>query len=412
MALAVAAVTCTAAGMTTATTQAATTRPTAVGTVAYDLGDSAFRPPAKIGYEGANELAGTVYYPRDLEHGRHPLIVIEHGSWQTCADRKATDANAAAQRALEEAQRKGDTAEEERQEKILEKTGALIWRWPCAGRTPPLPSLNGYAYLGRKLAERGFVIVSIGTNGINATAEGQADTVYYARAALINAHLAMWQRLSSSGTGPLRGKFTDPRTHRPRDVGFAGHVDLSNVGTIGHSMGGGGVMQQVADQRRSEWPTGVTVRAAFALAPTDNWNEEIVTKVPFAVMWGTCDQVNTGHYFEDSAGHNRAPIYRYTLAGGNHDNYNTEWSPSGGQVGSKDDALPGTRPGTCRTQFPDGPQTDDRELTETRQRAITTTYVLAFFQRHLHGRKDFDAILTGRRHPKDVTPQYEVAHAS
>lgn len=367
-----------------------------VRSVAYDLGDEAFEPPVEAGYQGASELAATVYYPADLERGRHPLIVIEHGSWQTCADASATRANTAAQHALEAALENGDDAQAARQQAILEETSALMWAWPCAEGTRELPSRDGYAYLGQALARRGFVVVSIGTNGINATSAGQADSVYYARAELINAHLSMWRRLAAGEQGPLSGKFTDPRTGLTRQVGFAGHVDLSRVGTIGHSMGGGGVMQQIADRRHDRWPTGVTVRAAFALAPTDNWNGEPVTQVPFAVMWGTCDQVNTGRYVESMAGTNHTPIYGYTLAGGNHDFYNTQWSPRSGQVGAHDDAVPGTRPGTCRTQFPDGPQADRRRLTETRQRAITTAYVVAFFERHLNGRTSLEPLLTGR----------------
>ena len=111
-------------------------------------------------------------------------------------------------------------------------------------------------------------------------------------------------------------------------------------------------MQQIADGRHGEWPPGVDVRATFAFAPTDNWNGEIVTKVPFATMWGTCDQVNTGSYFQQSKGKNTVPIYRYTLTGGNHDFYNTQWSPSGGQFGAYDDAIRGTKDGACQAWIP------------------------------------------------------------
>ncbi|UOZ03490.1 hypothetical protein [Amycolatopsis sp. WQ 127309] len=373
-----------------------------VNTLVYDLGDQAFRPPASSGYDGANELNGIVYYPADLERGNHPLIMIQHGYWQTCADRVATERNTAAQAAFDAAQQAGDDQEAARQEKILTETSALMNRWPCAPGTKPLPSFAGYDYLGRQLASRGFVVVSVGVNGINSTSPGQAPSVYYARAALINAQLGLWQQLASTGQGPLRGRLIDPRTGRPAGVDFRGHVDLTDVGTIGHSMGGGGVMQQAADIRHGEWPPGVRVRAVFALAPTDNWNGEAVTQVPFAIMWGTCDQVNTGDYFASNAGRNHAPIYHYTLTGGNHDNYNTEWSPAGGQVGAHDEAIPGSAPGTCRTQFPGGPQSDQRELTEIRQRAVTSAYVTAFFERHLKNRTDFDAVLTGRRRPPGV----------
>ena len=331
--------------------------------VTYNLGDQAFQPPASIGYDGRNELNGVVFYPRDLASGTHPLVMIEHGLWDTCA------------------------------------IGTGTQQWPCPNGVGQIPSYRGYDYLAKQLAGLGFVVVSIGANGINATSFGQAPTVYYARAALINAQLAMWQQLSATGGGPLGGHFVDAAGGKST-VDFKGHVDLTDVGTIGHSMGGGGVMQQIADIRHDEWPPGVTVRATFAFAPTDNWNGEIVTKVPFATMWGTCDQVNTGSYFQQSKGNNTVPIYRYTLTGGNHDFYNTQWSPSSGQIGAYDDAIGGTKAGTCQAQIP-GQTThpDQRELTEQQQRTIASTYVTAFFLRHLKGVKAVDPLLDGR-----VTP--------
>lgn len=352
-----------ALGITAAPAQAETYD---VGSVTYNLGDQAFTPPASIGYDGRNELDGVVFYPRDLAHGTHPLIMIEHGLWDTCA------------------------------------VGTGTQDWPCPSGVGQIPSYRGYDYLAKQLASQGFVVVSIGTNGINATSFGQAPTVYYTRAALINAQLAMWQQLSATGGGPLKGQFTDAQGHKST-VDFKGHVDLTDVGTIGHSMGGGGVMQQIADIRHDEWPPGVNVRATFAFAPTDNWNGEIVTKVPFATMWGTCDQVNTGSYFQQSKGKNAVPIYRYTLTGGNHDFYNTQWSPSSGQVAGHDDAVPGTKPGYCQAWIP-GQTThpDQKELTEQQQRTIASTYVTAFFQRHLKGNKAVDPLLDGKVNPFDA----------
>ena len=84
-----------------------------------------------------------VFYPRDLAHGTHPLIMIEHGLRATCA---------------------GPTQ-----------------AWPCPAGEEQIPSYRGYDYLAEQLAGLGFVVVSIGANGINATSFGQAPTVYYAR---------------------------------------------------------------------------------------------------------------------------------------------------------------------------------------------------------------------------------------
>ncbi|WP_439680882.1 alpha/beta hydrolase [Embleya sp. MST-111070] len=373
-----------------------------VASVRYNLGDRAFvPPPVEAGqYEGANELAGVVHYPTDLARGRFPLVVIQHGLWDTCADRPASVDLAAALKARDAAMAAGDTVEAERQQKLADTAGDRLRGWPCAPGIEQISSKNGYDYLARDLAAQGFVVVSIGTNGINATSFGQAPTVYHARAALLNRHLAMWQQLSATGGGELAHRFTDPRDGRPRRVDFRGRVDMANVGTVGHSMGGGGVMQQAADLRRGDWPAGVTVKGVFALAPTSNWDNEPVTHVPFAVMWGTCDAVRGGNYFEWNAGRNTVPIHKFTVHGANHAFFNTQWSPSSGQVSAQDDAVPGGKPGTCLSQ--DDRNLDEVSLTEPTQRTLTTAYASAFFRRYLHGETGFDPILSGTRRPPGV----------
>jgi hypothetical protein len=385
------------AGVAQASAAPATDRPAGIAEVRFDLGEEAFTPPASVGYTGRSELSGSVYYPRDVSHGKHPLVLLQHGSWETCADRAAATAQAAAETALARAEAAGDQAEADRQQALVSEAGAKLWAWPCAAGVGPIPSSQGYAYLARDLAAKGFVVVSMGTNGINATAGGQADTVYQARAALINRYLTLWERLARTGEGPLRGAFTSPGTGAPVTVDFRHHIDMTDVGLLGHSMGGGGVMQEIADRNRSHWPHGVDIKAAFTLAPTDTWDGDPVTKTPFAVMWGTCDMVNTGEFFERNAGHNTAPVYKYTAVGGNHAYYNTQWSPSSHQVASRDDAVAGTRPGTCLSQYPGQPHTEDEQLTETRQRTATVHRVTAFFQRFLRDDTTLDPYLAGER---------------
>ncbi|MFF6995913.1 hypothetical protein ACFY93_13305 [Streptomyces sp. NPDC008313] len=149
----------------------------------------------------------------------------------------------------------------------------------------------------------------------------------------------------------------------------------------------------------THWPAGIGIKAAFALAPTSNWDNEPVTKTPFAVMWGTCDAVNTGSYFEDNRDANRAPLYKYAPSGGNHDYYNRQWSPSSGQVAAHDDAQPGTRPGTCASQYygQNHPQVDQPRLGEHDQRLVTEHRVTAFFERFLQSRAGRQPYLTGER---------------
>lgn len=370
-------------------------KPPAVGRTTYSLGDQAFTPTAS--YKGKNELAAVVHYPKDrsgVAPGRHPLIVMQHGLWTTCADRGAQRDHDRARKALDRAVETGDQAAEARLLKTLERLTDRLWAWPCKPGVKPLPSSSGYDYLAENLARQGFVVVSMGANGINATSGGQADSVYQARADLINKHLDLWRQLDE-GRGPLAGKVWD--TPRKGAMSFTHRVDLQRVGTLGHSMGGAGVMQHAADQRHKAWPTGVRVKAALGLAPSATWDNEPVTKVPLAVLWGTCDQVNTGEFIKWNSGRNKAPLHGITLTGGNHNNFNTQWSPAGRQVAGSDDALPGTRPGTCVSQ--DGKNQDHTRLGESAQRRLTTAYSTAFFRRYLLNDTSQNALLEGREKP-------------
>src|SRR3954452_9748645 len=198
--------------------------PVPVATAAYDLGDTAFRVPGFHHDPGDTEpapleLAGVVYYPRDLTGGPRPLVVVAHGMWESCVVPRppAPVPNGSAD-------------------------------WPCAAANPAMPSLRGYDYLGKALAGRGFVVVSVGLNGVNAGEQG--DIADLARAAVLNKHLAMWQQFAATGDGPLAGKL---------GADFRGKVDLSRVGTFGHSRGGRAVMWQAAAVHAADVPAGVRI---------------------------------------------------------------------------------------------------------------------------------------------------------
>ncbi len=287
-----------------------------VSTVTYDLGDQAFTDPDVTFFDRhpgkpvPMELAAVVLYPTDLGRTRHPLIVIEHGSWWSCIDRAAR-----------------------------KPTGG----WPCKRGEGSLRSYRGYGYLATGLAERGFVVVSISANAINAHVLGDAG--YLARAHLINRHLHMWQQLASTGRGPLRGTFVDPRTGREVRPGFRGRVDTRNVGTVGHSRAGKGVMWQASDKHRSEWPRGVRVRAVLPLAPVyftppgGSDRDTLVTKIPVKVITASCDGAvgeEGVQYVDDVEGRNPDASHE-SIAGGNHNHFNTRWSP--GRIGGEDDAI-------------------------------------------------------------------------
>lgn len=296
----------------------------------YSLGDRAFQVPGFLTEPGGPvadlELTAVVHAPRRLV-GRHPLVLLAHGYWQPCGN-------------------------------------AEDWAWPCPAGDP-FPSYRGYDYLGEELARQGFVVVSISANGVNAGMLGETADV--ARAALMSKHLEMWRDLND-GRGPLVRHLH----------GFRGHVDLTNVGTLGHSRGGRGAVYQASDKHVGELPGGVRIRAVLPLAPAGYYAPDPeapenldyrITKIPFAVMTGDCDSIaeQAGGYIRNAQGRNLVPIHHVTPKRANHNYFNTEWSYD------HDNDCGGAPTPT---------------LTPSQQRKVATTYIPAFFRQYLTGRPD------------------------
>ncbi|ATE55580.1 alpha/beta hydrolase [Actinosynnema pretiosum] len=397
----------------TLTPATALAHPVTVRTADYDLGDAAFHVPgfhaSPVEGEPARladlELVGRVHYPADLaRRGKLPLVLIQHGLWHSCADRDAEAAWKSSYTALYGPDPVTDPAEVERLEGRLQDASVALSRWPCAAGTPALPNHRGYDYLGRALAERGFVVVSIGVSGVNAGELGQIADL--ARAEVGYEHLRMWRRLAEDGTGPL----AEPLGR----LGFTGHVDLGSVGVVGHSRGGRAVMWQAARANRDRMPEGVAIRAVVPLAsvtyyaPDEDAPENLdyrVTDIPFGALAGSCDYATGGpQHFANARGHNSAQIALWEVRGANHNAYNTEWSPSSGQVMATDDAAeawaggPSTRPGPgqCAQVADERPV---RQLTEPEQRQVAVTYLSAFFAKHLKGDRRFDRVVDGTSSP-------------
>lgn len=295
--------------------------------VEYSLGDRAFQVPGfhtePDGPVADLELTAVVHAPRTLV-GKRPLVLLAHGYWKTCRN------------------------EEE-------------WLWPCP-KGDTFPSYRGYDYLAEELARQGFVVVSLSANGVNAGELGQPADV--ARAALMSKHLEMWRDLNE-GRGPLAGRLR----------GFTGHVDLTNVGTLGHSRGGRGAVWQASDNHAHALPAGVRIKAVLPLAPAGYYAPDPeapenldyrITKIPFAVMTGECDAAReqAGGYVRNAQGRNLVPVHHVTPKRANHNFFNTEWTYD--------------NDGSCQ----------DTGLTPEQQRKVAITYIPAFFRQYLYGARN------------------------
>ncbi len=187
------------------------------------------------------------------------------------------------------------------------------------------PSDPGYEWLGRLLASRGFIVVSVDENFLNGSFRGSPNRENDARAWILLEHLRVWQRWSEESGGP-----------------FAGRVDMDRVGLIGHSRGGEAVAIAAAFNRLERYPDdatiglphGFAIRSVVAIAPSDGQYEPMDRPTPLnGVSYLT---LQGGHDADVSVfmgarqwrrttleeGQIKASVWAYRA---NHGQFNTVW---------------------------------------------------------------------------------------
>jgi hypothetical protein len=303
----------------------------------YDLGDQVFQPSE---LPEAVELVGDVHFPTDIENGPYPLVLFMHGNHSTCYRRNRSS-----------------------------------YEWPCRNGWRPLPNHEGYDYIAERLASWGYVVVSVSANGVNVLGNFVDDTGMRQRGEVLERHIDLWREWSAVDDGPFGAT-------------FVGNVDLSRIGTMGHSRGGEGVVWNVIVDRERETPYGID--AVLALAPVD-FTRVTINEVAFDVMLPYCDgdvsDLQGIHFFDDSryvVPDDPTPKSTVTVMGANHNFFNRVWSPSGGYPGAFDDG----RWVQCRNQ-----------LTESQQRHVGASYIAGFFRRYLGDEVDLDPMWTGADAP-------------
>jgi len=354
-------------------------------TLEYNLGARSFSVPNLTdanGHPSPMEVQARVHLPPDAAKGHHPVIVLVPGYWPTCADAKAQK--------ITENPRSSEDA--------LTAAYDRLNRWPCAKGISQIPSYRGFDYLARALSGSGNIVISIGANGANAidTRSFEGDQ---ARAALIGKHLNLWQKFVATGKGPLSAVL--PARIRT-------HVDMKSVGLLGHSRAGRAVLQYAANANRGKWPAGVRIRAVLGLAPASGFGTDPATftntGTDVAIIGGSCDGVSNppfNPYFAPAVKGSRHPAYRWLFRGANHNYFNTQWSPSGGQVAAHDDAVhPKGQPHRCYDA-----SSTTTQLTEGEQRLLTRTFVTAFFGSALRNDRSQIGLLDGSRPVAGVTTE-------
>ncbi len=305
----------------------------------YDFGDRAFQP---TGLGAKVEIRADVHFPAGLPDGPYPIVLFMHGNHSSCY--RGTQAG---------------------------------FRWPCRRGWQPLPNHEGYDYAASRLASYGYVVVSVSANGVNVLGSQLADTGMRQRGELLEEHLDLWQEWSTAGGEPFGDR-------------FIGNVDMTNIGTMGHSRGGEGVVWHVIVDRERADPFGID--AVLPLAPVD-FTRETVNRVALAVVLPYCDgdvfDLQGVHLFDDARYRvpgDPKPKHTLTLYGANHNFFNSVWTPSSGYPGAFDDSF-----GRC-----------EDKLTPIQQRHIGARYIVSYFRRYLGGENDLDPVWTGETVPPKV----------
>jgi hypothetical protein len=238
----------------------------------------------------ATDLYGIVRYPADLDAGPYPLVLLLHGNHGNCRVAGTT----------------------------TDLCAELIGHeCPFAGYTTA-PNAAGMTFQAETLAAQGMIVATLSANALNCR---EVPTAYIGqRAELVLEHLRRWKSWHEGLDGPL-------------GTTFAGAVDLSRVGLVGHSRGGDAVAN--VPRRLAESPiAGVDVRSVFAIAPTDVLSTR-VGAAHYGTLLPACDgDVIT---LDGAAIHDRSVDDPYDRAqvftiGANHNFFNTEWTDDDGAL--------------------------------------------------------------------------------
>ncbi|MDE1464128.1 hypothetical protein [Spartinivicinus poritis] len=272
-----------------------------------------------VKYSPYVEVEGVTYFPEGQSN--LPVIVLLHGRHVTCYN--------------------------------IENNKAEM-RWPCKEDQSSIPSYKGYEYLGKHLASQGYFVVSISANGINAIEDfrdfekpnytkpplANSKAGKSARARLINHHLNLLWAAHTYGTNTKLGN-SDKANELAGKI--EGRLDFQRIGLMGHSRGGEGVLDYAKFNAVKN--DIFNVRSVLLIGSTNTHNMSL-TNASLGSILPYCDgdvkNLESARIFDKTIKVNsNNPHYQWTFMGGNHNYFNTTWSPGLFSAGTQDDWVGG-----------------------------------------------------------------------
>lgn len=245
-------------------------------------------------------------------------------------------------------------------------------------------STSGYDYLGKLLASRGFITISVDQDFINYSNRfGSPNRNYELRAWMMLQHLVHLQNMNETANHPLYEK-----------------IDFQQVALVGHSRGGQAVHMAADyttffdDEDLLSSMENVEIKAVVGIAPTDKTVDKKRSNIhntSYLLLHGARDA--------DVSSFRDRPFYRTTfdadydgfkaslyIEDANHTHFNADW-------GSMDLSFP-------RGIFLNQKQTLDPED----QQQIAKVYLSAFFETVFQGHGSYEKLFQDHRYGKDWLP--------